>query len=199
MSKRFKFITLVLLVIITRMGYSQTKSGISYQALITKDKTNIPGFGKYNYPSTNTNVCFKFSIVNETNQVEYIEEQQISTDQFGMVNIIVGRGDVIGNSNWDLINWANSPKYLRVEIDYSGSCRSFEDLSYQELTAVPYALNTAEDGKSAYDTWLELGYNGSQQEFIDFLKGEKGDQGVGIDTTIDNNDGTFTINYSDGS
>ena len=34
-----------------------------------------------------------------------------------------------------------------------------------------------EDGKSAYDTWKELGNSGSEQDFINSLKGEQGIQG----------------------
>ncbi len=34
------------------------------------------------------------------------------------------------------------------------------------------------DGKSAYQIWLELGNEGSEQDFIDWLKGEKGDTGA---------------------
>jgi hypothetical protein len=35
-----------------------------------------------------------------------------------------------------------------------------------------------EDGKSAYEIWLEQGNEGSEQDFLDSLKGEKGEQGV---------------------
>ena len=33
-----------------------------------------------------------------------------------------------------------------------------------------------EDGKSAYEIWLGLGNTGSEQDFINSLKGEKGDE-----------------------
>ena len=35
-----------------------------------------------------------------------------------------------------------------------------------------------ESGKSAYETWLDLGNVGTEQDFIDSLKGEQGEQGV---------------------
>lgn len=34
-----------------------------------------------------------------------------------------------------------------------------------------------EDGKSAYQIWLENGYSGTQSDFLSWLKGEKGDKG----------------------
>lgn len=38
-------------------------------------------------------------------------------------------------------------------------------------------------GLSAYDIWLSLGNTGTEQDFIDSLKGEKGDSGSGTDGT----------------
>ena len=150
-------------------------------------------------PLRNTEICLRFKIIDSNDQEEYSEEQKTTTDEFGMINLIVGRGSALGSASWDLVDWGNNLKSLKVEIDYTGNCSSFKDLSLQELTAVPYALNAGQNGKSAYDTWLSLGNTGTEEDFINFLKGEKGATGVGIENTEDNNDGTFTIKYSDGS
>ena len=42
-----------------------------------------------------------------------------------------------------------------------------------EMVAVP-----GENGKSAYEIWLEQGNTGTEQDFLDWLKGEDGEQGV---------------------
>ena len=61
------------------------------------------------------------------------------------------------------------------------------------------------DGLSAYQVWLDLGNTGTEQDFIDSLRGadgiigSDGADGNGIDSTLDNGDGTFTITYTDGS
>ena len=34
-----------------------------------------------------------------------------------------------------------------------------------------------QDGKSAYQIWLDNGHSGTEQDFLNWLKGEKGDQG----------------------
>lgn len=76
------------------------------------------------------------------------------------------------------------------------------------------------DGLSAYQIWLSLGNTGTSADFIASLTGPQGPQGVqgpvgasgaqgpagatgasgvGIVSTVNNGNGTFTLNYSDGS
>ena len=61
------------------------------------------------------------------------------------------------------------------------------------------------DGLSAYQVWLGLGNTGTEQDFIDSLRGtdgvvgSDGIDGIGIESTVDNGNGTFTITYTDGS
>ena len=195
-----KYLKIILfMVLLNNITYAQTTPGISYQALLTEADDRVLGLENYATPLRNTEICLRFKIIDSNDQEEYSEEQKTTTDEFGMINLIVGRGSALGSASWDLVDWGNNLKSLKVEIDYTGNCSSFKDLSLQELTAVPYALNAGQNGKSAYDTWLSLGNTGTEEDFINFLKGEKGATGVGIENTEDNNDGTFTIKYSDGS
>ena len=61
------------------------------------------------------------------------------------------------------------------------------------------------DGKSAYQIWLGNGYEGSETDFLAWLKGEKGDQGiqgeqgVGIEKVEYDADGNLVITYTDGT
>lgn len=54
----------------------------------------------------------------------------------------------------------------------------------------PIKLNSTElgqtilKGESAYETWLALGNIGTEQEFIDSLKGEQGDPGPGMNDVL---------------
>ena len=57
------------------------------------------------------------------------------------------------------------------------------------------------DGKSAYQIWLDAGNTGTEQVFLDSLKGQNGKDGKGI-VSIEktNTEGlvdTYTINYTD--
>jgi len=126
-----------------------------------------------------------FSFVDANSQIEYQETIQTITDQYGMVNLIIGTGNPSGGyaGSWDNMDWSKTSKSLIVELDVTGSCSSFVEISNQPLTAVPYALNSSgsdipgpqgDEGESAYDVWLSLGNSGTEQEFIDSLIGVDG-------------------------
>lgn len=56
-----------------------------------------------------------------------------------------------------------------------------------------------EDGKSAYDIAVSLGYHGTEEEWIASLKGEKGDSGDSVDVSInDNVQNQHTITFTVG-
>ncbi len=80
---------------------------------------------------------------------------------------------IIGNGassdNFSNINWGSGIFFLNVNIDGV-------DMGATQLLSVPYALYA-----------LNAGTGGG------------GADGVGISSTVDNNDGTFTLNYTDGT
>lgn len=85
-------------------------------------------------------------------------------------------------------------------------------LSYEEWLASIKGGNgkDGQNGKSAYQIWLDNGHSGSEEDFLNWLKGEdgkqgeKGEQGLpgkdgkGI-LNIEYKDDVFTITYTDGS
>ena len=170
--------------------FAQERNGITYQALIV-DPTGefLPGADNNYSPLKNTSVCLQFHIIDSTNSYEYSEQHTVTTDNFGMVNLVIGTGSAIGGVGWENVSWSASAKSLKVDVDKTGSCSSFEELSNQPLTSVPFALyspgsdtpgpqgDPGEEGMSAYEVWLDLGNTGTEQDFIDSLKGPEGDPG----------------------
>jgi hypothetical protein len=167
------------------------RNGISYQALIiNSSEVELPGANQKNTPLRNQNICLQFSLIDEMGNYEYIEHTSTTTDSNGMVNVVIGTGNAIGGSPWSAIEWSAAMKSLKVDFDVTGQCNSFQELSLQQLTAVPFALyapgseipgpqgDPGEDGISAYEVWLELGNTGDEQEFIDSLIGEAGEDGI---------------------
>ena len=167
------------------------RNGISYQALIiNSNEVELPGANQTNTPLRNHKICLRFSLIDEMGNYEYIEHMVTTTDSYGMVNVVIGTGDAVGGSSWSDVEWSAAMKTLKVDFDMTAQCNSFQELSLQQLTAVPFALYapgseipgpqgpSGEDGISAYEVWLELGNIGDEQAFIDSLKGEAGEDGI---------------------
>ena len=165
--------------------FSQQRTGINYQALILNPNgEQLPGYNNQNAPLVNTDICIEFLILDENSSIEYSETQSVKTDKYGMVNLSIGNGDFAGgySGGWSGIVWSEKSKKLKVNLDTTGSCSSFTEISNQDLTAVPFALfapgQEGLDGDSAYEVWLSDGNAGSVQDYLDSLKGEKGDDGL---------------------
>ena len=135
--KRF----LLLLLFVSGLGFAQS-SGITYQAVIyNPNGEELPGVDNPYAPLTNQNVCLQFGIIDASGNVEYQEEVQVTTDAFGMVNLLIGTNTQTGGYAADFagIQWTADAKFLKVDLDIKGTCTDFEELSNQPFTYVPFA------------------------------------------------------------
>jgi len=132
---------LLLLLLVTNYCFSQT-SGITYQAVVyNPNGEELPGEDNSYAPLTNKNICLQFGIVDNTGTVEYQEQVQVTTDNFGMVNLLIGTSTQTGgySTGFNGVVWSADSKFLKVDIDIQGSCSNFEELSNQPFTYVPFA------------------------------------------------------------
>ncbi|MBT3547885.1 MAG: hypothetical protein HN487_09385, partial [Flavobacterium sp.] len=121
---------------------SQTR-GISYQALIIDPITQeLPGVNNSNAPLANKDICLKFSIIDEINVLEYEEIFSVRTDNYGMVNLIIGTEVRTGGyaSSFEDIQWSLLPKNLKIDLSTDIGCTTFTEISNSPFTAVPFAL-----------------------------------------------------------
>ncbi|MGY8866054.1 MAG: beta strand repeat-containing protein, partial [Methylophagaceae bacterium] len=173
-----KYTYLLILLLISSIGFSQTK-GITYQAVILNPiETELPGVNQTNAPLANTAVCLKFGILDQNSVIEYLETIQTTTDKFGMVNLIIGTGSQIGGyaSIFSDVAWDNNAKNLQVHLNAEGDCSSYTEISNQPFTYVPFALNALNENKKLIDGTIFLGdANGDAQEVT-----------ISGDVTIDN-------------
>jgi hypothetical protein len=131
----------LLLFIVTSTIYAQN-SGITYQAVIYNPSTEIlPGNNNPNVVLANKEICLRFSIKDAASSLEYQEVQKVKTDEFGMVNLVVGQGNQISGyaANFGAIVWNSSNKTLAVAIDANANCNNFIEVSEQFFSAVPFA------------------------------------------------------------
>jgi len=144
-----KKITLLLLLFVSTAFYAQS-TGISYQAIIYNQNGEvIPGYNNTNSPLANKNICLQFTIIDSASLTEYQEKITVTTDQYGMVNTVIGTGIQTGGyaTSFANVNWSLPSKSLKVGLDKFGLCTNFLEISNQFFTSVPYAFaaNSAEN------------------------------------------------------
>jgi len=110
----------------------------SYQAVI-RDNSNILVI--------NTEVGIQISILqgSEIGTAIYSEQHDALTNANGLVSIAIGLGTTI--DNFESINWANGPYFVKTEIDPTGG-EDYTITGTSQLLSVPYAthVKTAENG-----------------------------------------------------
>jgi hypothetical protein len=83
-------------------------------------------------------------------QVQYIETHNVTTDQFGLFNLVIGAG-AIQSGSISAVSWGSDNYFLRVSFDMNGGT-NFTLLGTTQLLSVPYALHAG--------TAASLGGNG---------------------------------------
>lgn len=113
--------------------------GISYQAvIIDNNPQEIPGVDIPASNLPNASLEVRFTIINNSGIDEYQETHITETDPFGMINLMIGQGDVSGGTatQFNQIYWSDE-KTLIVEIDLEDG-NGFVPFSEQSLTYIPY-------------------------------------------------------------
>ncbi|MEY3239905.1 MAG: hypothetical protein RIR11_1343, partial [Bacteroidota bacterium] len=128
-------------------GFSQNApQGFNYQSVVR----NAAGTAHANQTVT---MLFAVRSGAANGQVIYTERHVTNTNEYGLVNIIVGRGEVLQGS-FSTINWGGGPKYLTASVETSPNV--FEELGSTELLSVPFALyaqNGGGGGGGGNDDW----------------------------------------------
>lgn len=112
--------------------FAQVPQGIPYQAAAR---------GANGQPLANSNVNVRFSIIDSTTTgaTVYQETHATTTNNVGLFSLNLGLGTpVIGT--FSNINWGKNNKFLKVEIDSSGTGSNYLDMGTQQMLSVPYAL-----------------------------------------------------------
>jgi hypothetical protein len=116
--------------------------GFNYQALILNTvEVQIPGTNAImnKVPLSSEDITLRFTITNEAG-IEYIEEHNITTDENGMVSLIVGEGTPISFTFDDII-WDGKLKYLNVELDILSNNEGFVFLDTQKILYIPHTTS----------------------------------------------------------
>lgn len=118
---------LYILFLLFFIAFSYAQTGITYQAVILNPKgQELPGADNARAPLVDKNICLQFKILNGSAKIEYQETMNVTTDEFGMVNVVIGTGTLTGGTagTFGAIVWNGNPKNLMVAVDITGSCSS---------------------------------------------------------------------------
>ncbi len=116
--------------------------GINYQCIV-RDNTGAS--------INNQTVTLLFTIRNNTptGPILYSEMQTVSTNAFGLVNLVIGGGTPL-QGTFANINWGIGAKFLTVSIETAPGV--FDEIGTSQLLSVPYALY-AQNAANGADNW----------------------------------------------
>ena len=128
--KKLALIFLAITCLVSSL-FAQAPEAFKYQAVIKNTDGEI---------ISGQEVSIKISILNEnpTGDVVYSEEHSVTTNNIGMVSLIIGEGSLL-TGDFSQIPWNEGDKFLKIEIDDSGGS-SYAELGTFQLLSVPYAL-----------------------------------------------------------
>lgn len=140
--KNIIFILLAFVCLAT-ITNAQSPEAINYQAVLRNNSGLIV---------QNETVTIQFEIIDGNNSSVYTEEQTLSTNDYGLVNVKIGEGTPI-NGVFSNIDWGASTYNLKIRIDLGNGLVDFGE---SQLVSVPYALHakTAENAFSG--NWSDL-------------------------------------------
>ncbi|MBL7828307.1 MAG: collagen-like protein [Saprospiraceae bacterium] len=133
----------------------QTPPRFNYQAAVR----NASGA-----PIVNQLVSLQISINDGSpnGQSQYTERHILSTNDFGLVNLQIGAGQVQSGS-FSNITWGGASKWLKIDIDPNAGT-NFSPLGASEMVSVPYALyaQNAGNNSSTLDQLSDVNTSGVQ-------------------------------------
>ena len=138
-------------------------------AVITEDKKTF-----YEYPLATNVQQATFDSTQIENRLTRLENApQYRYDDTGIIQRLTALENTdateLTGIKQRLINLENKPDNDKQKLTYSNGVLSIEN---GNSVTVPMSI-----GKSAYQSWLDLGNTGTEQDFIRSLKGAKGDKG----------------------
>jgi hypothetical protein len=140
MKKNLTMLLLLAVSLFQTLSYAQAPNGINYQAVIRNNTGTL---------MANTPTAIRVSIrqTSATGTIVYSERQNVTTDQFGLVNFVIGSGTLL-TGNFANIPWANGPFFLDLGVAFSGLPAPIIYMPYgtQQMMSVPYALYAKSSG-----------------------------------------------------
>lgn len=109
--------------------WAQAPEQFNYQAVVRDGSGNLV---------KNQTVTVKIGIY-DGGSLAYEETHSVNTDAYGLLNLKVGNGTATSGT-FSNLDWAQKQYQVKVEVDLGNG---FQNLGFQPLSSVPYALHAA--------------------------------------------------------
>jgi hypothetical protein len=143
--KKIKLITILsILTVLTFLPWqsnAQAPDAFKYQTVVRNASGDI-------LQNQNVSLRFKIHDLTASGTVVYSESHSVTTNQFGLANVIMGQGTVI-SGNFSSIDWGGDDKYLQIELDPNGG-NSYTTMGTTQFMSVPYAVQSSFSGSAVY-------------------------------------------------
>ena len=126
-----KRIILSLALFVSFLLNAQAPQGVNYQAVIRNTNGTTVN---------NAAVGLRLNILqgSATGTVVYSESFSETTSNIGLVNVVLGQGNVLSGT-FSSINWGAGPYFLEIAADANGGT-NYTVMGAQQMMSVPYAL-----------------------------------------------------------
>lgn len=133
---------LILLICFYHLSYGQAPGRFNYQAVARNTAGNL---------IINQNISVRVSILtgSVTGSSEYTETHSVTTDAYGVFNLLVGGGSVVSGT-FSSITWGSASKFLKIEADVTGGT-TYQAIATTQILSAPYALYANESGTKTFN------------------------------------------------
>ena len=141
MKRTLSFLLFLSVTIISTSLNAQAPNGINYQAVIRTNTGTL---------ASNQPVVIRARILQTTanGTAVYSERHNLTTDQFGLVNFVIGNGVFLAGNPFANLNWGNGPYFLELGVAFTNQVNPVVYMPYgtQQMMSVPYALYAKSSG-----------------------------------------------------
>ena len=123
---------LFIMLLSTVMINTQAQTGLNFQGVAR---------GSNNVILVSQQISLRLSILqgSATGSVEYTETRKVTTNAQGLFTVVIGDADATSTmGNFSSINWKNTPKYLKIEMDAAAG-NNFITMGTTQFQYVAYA------------------------------------------------------------
>lgn len=129
--------SLIIAIAIAVGSFAQAPQAFKYQAIARDEAGNI---------LINSPITLRISMVegNKDGNAKYVETHKVKSNPFGMINLVIGKGEVVKGDFAD-INWGEDSYFVKMEMDITGGT-DYKEMGTSQLFAVPYAMYAEQAG-----------------------------------------------------